>query len=77
MYLHRPGLASPGLPIGENGAIKPADDAVDDWDGNLFVDFYLLGGWPEDAIESKVIFVVLSADLDMGGVTLMEISLEV
>lgn len=55
---HREGLARPGLPVGEDGAVVAVEAVVDDRLGDLLEDVVLGGAVGEDAVEGEGVVVL-------------------
>lgn len=65
---HGMGLSAPGLSVGEDGAVVPFDDVVDEREGALFVNKGLRAFGAKDIVEGKglgLLFVVFLFEVDL------------
>ena len=73
-YLHGPRFSSACLSVCEYSAVETSNDRFYHGGAHLFIDVDLVGARSEDAVEGKVIFILLSSDLCEKDVTLMVMS---
>lgn len=75
-YLHGPGLAAACLSVCKNGSIETTDHCADYRQCDFLVDLHLLRGGSEDAVEAKVILVLVDLNRVGGTATVSSLLLK-